>query len=127
MKAKILFLLLSIIQTGFGQNLLSDKISFLNFTPVIDGKLDDELVNLEKRKFKHFFQFDNPIAESTSVHYRVAYTPTHLYLYIETEADSITYRDRGFINGDGFKLLMAKPQNGSLTDEYYDIVFSRLT
>jgi predicted esterase len=124
MKAKILFLLLSIIQTGYGQNLLSDKISFLNFTPVIDGKLDDELVNLEKRKFKHFFQFDNPIAESTSVNYRVAYTPTHLYLYIETEADSITYRDRAFINGDGFKLLMAKPQKDSLTDEYYDIAFS---
>lgn len=124
MKLKILFFLLLVTRIVFGQNLKSDKISYLNFTPIVDGKLDGKLVNLQKNKFNHFFHFDNPGYDSVSVHYRMAYTPTHLYLYIEARADSITYRDRGFINGDGFKLLLAKPLKDSLTDEYYDIGFS---
>ena len=124
MKVKFLFFLLTIYQFGFGQNLMHNKISFLKFTPFVDGKLDDKLTNLQKNKFNHFFRFDNPNKDSIGLTYCMAYTPTHLYLYIETESDSITFRDRGFINGDGFKLLLAKPQNDSLTDEYYDIVFS---
>ena len=124
MKAKILFFLLIITQMGLGQNLMPDKISFLKFTPFVDGKLDEGLTNLQEKKFNHFYRFDNLDTDSIGVTYRIAYTPTHLYLYIETKADSITYRDRGFINGDGFKLLLAKPQKDSLSDEYYDIVFS---
>jgi predicted esterase len=124
MKSKILFFLLLVTQIVFGQDLKSDKISFLNFTPIVDGKLDGKLANLPRMKFNQFFSFDNPSYDSISIHYRMAYTPTHLYLYIETKADSITYRDRGFTNGDGFKLLLAKPQKDSLTDEYYDIGFS---
>ena len=124
MKYKIFFFLLIITQIGLGQNLVPDKISFLDFTPFVDGKLDEKLTNLQKRKFNHFYRFDNPDTESFNLSYRLAFTPTHLYMYIETKADSITYRDRGFINGDGFKLLLAKPQKDSLTDEYYDIVFS---
>jgi predicted esterase len=124
MKAKILFFLLSITQIGFCQNSSLEQINFLNFSPIVDGKLDDELTNLKKRKFNHFFRFDNPELDSICVSYRIAYTPTHLYVHIEADADSITYRDRGFINGDGIKLLLAKPQNDSLTDEYYDVVFS---
>jgi predicted esterase len=124
MKAKILFFLLIITQMGLGQNLMPDKISFLKFTPFVDGKLDEGLRNLQEKKFNHFYRFDNLDTDSIGVTYRIAYTPTHLYFYIETKADSITYRDRGFINGDGFKLLLAKPQKDSLSDEYYDIVFS---
>lgn len=123
-KTKIVYLILSIAQIGYGQLLKSDKVAFLDFTPVIDGKLDDKLINLERKKFNHFFQFDNPAADRTDITYILGYTPTHLYLYIETKADSITHRDRGFINGDGFKLLLAKQQQGTSTDEYYDIVFS---
>lgn len=123
-KQKILFLLLIITQNILGQHSIPDKISFLNFTPFVDGKLDNGLANLQKRQFNNFFRFDNPVTDSIDVTYRIAYTPTHLYLYIESKTDSITYRDRGFINGDGFKLLLAKPQKDSLTDEYYDIVFS---
>lgn len=124
MKTIFLFLWVIGISVANGQRVTQDKISFINFTPVVDGMLDDKLINLEEKKFNHFFQFDNPKADSIPVTYRIGYTPSHLYLYIETKADSITYRDRGFINGDGFKLLLAKPQQDSLTDEYYDIVFS---
>lgn len=124
MKSKILYFLLLVTQIILGQNLKPDKISFLNFTPIVDGKLDVKLANLQKNNFTHFFCFDNPSCDSVNVIFRMAYTPTDLYLYIEAKADSITYRDRGFINGDGFKLLLAKPQKDSLTDEYYDIGFS---
>lgn len=124
MTARILFSFLFFVQTANGQQSRPAKIPFLSAPPVIDGVLDSRLTGLEKRKFNHFFRFDNPVTAPVNITYRMGYNQTHLYLYIETEADSITYRDRGFINGDGFKLLVAKPQNDSLTDEYYDIVFS---
>lgn len=124
MKVKILYLILSIVQMGYGQSLKTESVAFLDFTPVIDGKPDDKLLTLERKKFKHFFHFDNPVTDPIDITYILGYTTTHLYLYIETKADSITYRDRGFINGDGFKLLLARQQQGLSTDEYYDIVFS---
>jgi predicted esterase len=124
MKAKLLFLVLTVYHFALGQQLIAEKVSFLSFSPVIDGQLDDKLLSLQKNNFKYFFDFDNPLKDSIVVTYRLAYTHKYLYLYIETKADSITYRDRGFINGDGFKLLLAKPQKDSLTNEYYDIAFS---
>lgn len=124
MKTIFLFLLLPGISVAYGQHQQPVKISFISGMPVADGKLDDQLKSLEEKRFNHFFQFDNPTADSIDITYRMGYTPSHLYLYIEITADSITCRDRGFINGDGFKLLLAKPKRDSLTDEYYDIVFS---
>jgi predicted esterase len=123
-KEKLICLVLFIFQLMQAQSSKSEEIRFLDFTPIIDGKLDDKLISLQKKEFNHFFQFDNPAVTPTKVNYLLGYTATHLYLYIEAKADSITYRDRGFINGDGFKLLLAKRQNDSLTDEYYDIAFS---
>jgi len=123
-KGYFLYFVWCMIQIVSGQSSQSDKIRFLDFTPVIDGKLDRKLIHFKQKEFNHFFPFDNPAASRAKITYLIAYTPTHLYLYIETPADSITYRDRGFINGDGFKLLLAKPQKDSLTDEYYDIAFS---
>lgn len=109
---------------GCGSPELNEKISFLPHPPVIDGQLDAGLEKLKKRDFNYIWQFDNPVTDTVPVTYRMAYTPTHLYLYIEAEADSISFRSRGFINGDGFKLLLGIPQPDSLTDEYYDMVFS---
>ena len=54
--------------------------------------------------------------------YRVAYGTEFLYVYIEAEADHLTYRDRAFQNGDGFLLLLGKPQpNNGATDEFYEL------
>lgn len=100
------------------------NVSFINSTPKIDGILDENLNHLKKNEFEYFWQFDNPPIEKVPINYSVAYTPTHFYLYIETKTDSITYRNRGFQNGDGFKLLFAKPQKGSITSEFYDMFFS---
>jgi predicted esterase len=102
----------------------SDYVSFLDQNPVIDGKLDPNLRSLPKREFPYIWQFDNPVTDTITLSYRLAYTPTHLYVYTEAEADSITYRRRGFVNGDGYKLLLAMPKEDSLTDEYYDMLFS---
>ncbi|TPN82282.1 carboxylesterase family protein [Aquimarina algicola] len=99
-------------------------ISFLEKKPIIDGVLDKELTDLKEFEFNHIWQFDNPVTDTVPVTYRMGYTSTHLYVYIEAKSDSINYRKRGFVNGDGFKLLLAKPQLDSLTDEYYDMVFS---
>ena len=102
----------------------SDNISFLGKNPTIDGVLDTDLIDLKERDFNYIWQFDNPATDTVSVTYRMGYTPTHLYLYLETKTDSINYRPRGFVNGDGFKFLIATPQKDSITSEFYDMVFS---
>jgi predicted esterase len=99
-------------------------IQLIDKMPLIDGQLDTALSYLSKRTFNYFWRFDNPVTDSIKMSYRLGYTPTHFYIYIEAETDSITYRDRGFINGDGFKLLFAMPQTDTGSNEYYDIVFS---
>jgi predicted esterase len=99
-------------------------IQLIDKMPLIDGELDTALSYLNKRTFNYFWRFDNPVTDSIKMSYRLGYTPTHFYIYIEAETDSITYRDRGFINGDGFKLLFAIPQTDTGSNEYYDIVFS---
>ncbi|NRA51409.1 MAG: hypothetical protein HRU12_19960 [Phaeodactylibacter sp.] len=86
--------------------------------------MDEHLQSLPLQNFPNIWQFDNPVTDTVPVHYRMAYTPTHLYLYIEAASPSINYRNRGFINGDGFKLLLGLPQPDGQTDEYYDLVFS---
>lgn len=122
----LLITVLPLLQASYAQPVKQPvaSIQWINTIPIIDGILDDELSYLEQRKFNYFWQFENPPADTVKVSYRLGYTATHLYVYVETAADSITYRDRGFINGDGFKLLMAMPQADSGTNEYYDLVFS---
>ncbi len=119
---RILLLLVGFIQVANAQKI--NLVEVLETTPYIDGKLDSNLSRLKEHHFNYFFNFGNTDFLKKDITYRMGYTPTHFYLYIELKADSITIRDRGFINGDGFKLLFAKPQTDSSTTEYYDIVFS---
>lgn len=102
-------------------------ITFLNESPVIDGQLDSNLQFLDANEFNYIWQFNNPVTDTVPVTYRIGYTSTHFYIYIETKTDSITHRNRGFINGDGFKLLLGIPQRDSLTNEFYELVFSAST
>lgn len=61
----------------------------------------------------------------TSAGYYLAYDSRNFYLYIEAEGDSITFRDRAYQNGDGFHMMLGKPQtDGSPTDEFYVMGFS---
>ena len=54
----------------------------------------------------------------------MAYTPSHFYLYFETDADSVSYHNLGNLWGDGYKVLIGKAQRGNKTNEYYDLAFS---
>ncbi len=102
----------------------SKSIEYIEFVPRIDGKLDASLEKLRERKFTYFWQFDNPKTDTIPVSFRLAYSKDFMYVYVEALDDSINYRPRGFWNGDGFKFLIAKPQKDSVTNEYYDMVFS---
>ena len=85
-------------------------IPFLKTTPEIDGLLDQGLELLPAHSFNHVFQFDNPVTDTVAVSFRLAYTPSHLYLYLETNVDSISYHRRGYLWGDGYKVLLGIPQ-----------------
>jgi predicted esterase len=99
-------------------------IEYLSQTPIIDGQLDANLKGLVNREFGNFFQFDNPVTEKIPVSYKLGYTETHLYVYIEAKADKITYHRRGYLWGDGYKVLLAIPQSNNQTNEYYELTFS---
>jgi len=104
--------------------IVASEIKFISKNPIIDGELDAELKHLKARPFKYVWQFDNPVTDTVHVTYRMAYTPSHLYVYIETDVDSITYHRRGYLWGDGYKILLGIPQQDPLTNEYYELRFS---
>ena len=100
------------------------EVPYINFQPTIDGVLDSELSTLKRYRFDQFYRFDNPITEKVPVSYLLAYNATHLYLYIEAESEQVSYNRRGYLYGDGYKLLLGLPQSDGLTNEYYDLFFS---
>ncbi len=99
-------------------------VNFINEQPIIDGLLDPHLEDLKANTFNFIWQFDNPKTDTALVTYRMAYTPSHLYVYLETDVDSISYHRRGNLWGDGYKILLGIPQKDSLTNEYYELFFS---
>ena len=123
-KISVALVLLFFPKLSTSQTKISSSISFIPKTPIIDGQLDSDLSHLDIRPFNYIWQFDNPVTDTTLVTYRMAYTPSHLYLYIETDVDSVTYHRRGYLWGDGYKVLLGIPQNDTLTNEYYELNFS---
>lgn len=99
-------------------------VKFTEKEPIIDGILDDHLQDLIAYQFPQFFRLGNPKTDKVEVTYRVAYTPTHIYFYFETDADSISYHKLGNLWGDGYKILLGAAQENGKTNEYYDLAFS---
>jgi len=98
---------------------LEPEITFLPQAPRIDGVLDPDLESLPRREFSRVWKTDpdNPVA---AAHYRLAYGTRFFYVYIETEADRLTYRDRAYQNGDGFSVVIAAPRpDDEPTEEFY--------
>ena len=122
MKTKILLLLLltiSILRIS-AQN----SVNFILHEPVIDGYADENLPGFVLSPFKVRFKSSDSNPDINASYY-LAYNAKSLYLYIEAQADSITIRDRGYQNGDGFHLVIGKPQtNDQPTDEFYVLAFS---
>ena len=118
--ALIYFPITSKAQTGF----LKQEVNYLSDAPTIDGKLDNNLIFLEPREFlvKYKSNDNNPVIK---VNYRLAYGIDFFYVYIEIEADKLVYRDRAFQNGDGFHMVLAKPNlDDQPTDEFYVLACS---
>ena len=100
------------------------QVAFLDTTPVIDGRLDPGLESMTANRFAEFYRFDNPELPRVEVTYRLGYTAHHLYLYLETDAPEVSYHARGYLWGDGYKLLLGLPQPDGRTDEYYELTYS---
>lgn len=103
---------------------LTPEVNYISEVPEIDGFLDENLESLPVRKLPKkldFYLFK-------SLHrpnYRLAYNADYLYLYLETEADTLICRDRGYQNGDGFILLLADGSSGEkFTNKFYVYGFS---
>ncbi|MBK7174468.1 MAG: hypothetical protein IPH84_14835 [Bacteroidales bacterium] len=122
-KIMILEILLTILSiTAIGQN-KELNISFLETQPIIDGLPEKESTSLEWNQFSHI-EKTNPQNQDFEVRYKIGYQYSFLYLFIESGSDSIIYRDRAYQNGDGFHLLIAKPDSGKPTGEFYVLRFS---
>ncbi|MCX6162840.1 MAG: prolyl oligopeptidase family serine peptidase [Ignavibacteriae bacterium] len=99
------------------------EINFLSESPVIDGILDKQMEFLPIRQFGLISR--NKTDTAVPISYRIAYGTEFLYIYIEAKAEHLTYRDRAYQNGDGFLLLIARPQmNNEPTDEFYELACS---
>ncbi len=104
-------------------NILEPEITFLEKTPTIDGILDNDLDKLPTRLFETIWKIKKD--SIVTVRYKMGYGTGFLYIYIEADADSLIFRDRAYQNGDGFILLIAKPQpNNEPTDEFYELACS---
>lgn len=97
------------------------QAGFLEETPVLDGVLDSSAQGLPRYGFPHRFTFDNPPVEPVSVEYRLGYTPTHLYVHVQTGDPEIRYHNRGYLWGDGYKLLLGLPEAEDGTSQFYEI------
>lgn len=104
---------------------LEPEVGYIGDAPEIDGRLDDRLAELlPVRAFTHYRKRDesNPTTEAS---FRIGYGSSFLYLYVEAEAESLTYRDRAYQFGDGFSMVIARPMpDGTPTEEFYVIACS---
>jgi hypothetical protein len=68
-----------------------------------------EKAQLPERSFAHVFKMapDNP---DFTLSYRLAHGTDFFYLYVQIDAETLICRDRGFQNGDGLVLTLARPQ-----------------
>jgi hypothetical protein len=99
-------------------------VSYLAAPPIIDGVLDDDLQALPLRTFP-VIQESGPANPDRGARYRLAYGTGFLYVFIELDANTLAFRDRAYQNGDGFTLVIAKPEPGDgPTREFYVLACS---
>ncbi len=106
------------------KNQITPEVDYIRCTPIIDGRLDENLKLLPIRELP--MKIDLFLFKSfREANYRMAYTVDFLYLYMEGKADSITCKDRGYQNGDGAIFLLADgTEGGKLTNKFYVYGFS---
>jgi predicted esterase len=105
-------------------SVIEPAVTYLSRAPRIDGTLDEELGSLPVRRFSvmHKSTGDNPDTEAV---YRLAYGTEFLYVYIEAEAEKLSYRDRAYQNGDGFTVVLTVPKpDNAPSREFYVLACS---
>ncbi len=124
MKSLVSVALICLLSTRlvYGQG-NSISIPFLETAPVIDGRPGDEAGGLPWRSFSSIVKSDSN-SQDVAARYKIAYGYSFLYVFIECNSDSIVHRDRAYQNGDGFHMVIAKPDSGRPTDEFYVLRFS---
>lgn len=91
--------------------------------PVLDGLLDSALESLPEQRFAHYWVFDNPPRPKAQVSFRIAYQADYLYLYLEAEGERLHDRKRAYLQGDGYRILFARPSSSGLSQEYLELNF----
>jgi predicted esterase len=121
-KPAIAFLLLHCLWHSAG---LAQNLPLLSTKPIIDGKRDAFLSSLTPRKFNETFTFDNEyLDDNATATFNLAVHQDGLYLLIETNASAISYHKRGFLYGDGYKLVVGVPAPLGYSTEYFEAVYS---
>ncbi len=111
------------VSLGPSPNRIEPPVNFLEFPPVIDGRLDDSLRFLPQRQFTFAYVLQNDSVIPAS--YRLAYGAGFFYVYLEAAADRLIFRDRAYQNGDGFHIVIAAPRKDEApTDEFYVLACS---
>lgn len=103
---------------------IEPAVTYLSQAPAIDGVLDTCLQDLPVRRFTLVEKSaaGNP---DVSLSYRLAYGAQFLYVYIEAEAEELTYRDRAYQKGDGFTVVLTHPAPGNAPSrEFYVLACS---
>ncbi|WP_027672579.1 alpha/beta hydrolase-fold protein [Rheinheimera baltica] len=103
---------------------LANSLQVVSELPKIDGKKDPFITTLAKHKFAQQYDFDNTFREVPDVSYYVAYHHSGLYIAIETSDDSVRYHKRGFLHGDGFKVMVGPSTATSRAAEFIEFAFS---
>ena len=99
-------------------------VPFLYERPAIDGKVDFDVNDLPVHHMGVIERTDStqPYQE---VNYRLGYGVDFLYLYLEVPVAKITYRDRGYQNGDGIVIVISSVEPGNKpTNEFYVLGFT---
>jgi predicted esterase len=103
---------------------IEPAVTYLSQAPSIDGVLDASLQDLPIRSFTMVEKSASANPDVT-MSYRLAYGAQFLCVYIEIEAEALTYRDRAYQNGDGFTLVLTHPAPGNAPSrEFYVLACS---
>ncbi|MEO0418777.1 MAG: alpha/beta hydrolase-fold protein [Pseudomonadota bacterium] len=102
----------------------AQEIEFLPSQPHADGRLNDSERSLVARQFAQGYRFDNPDVKAPDIQYRIGYTATHLYIAITTTSETIEYRNRGYVWGDGWRLLLGDTADGARTATHTEVLVS---
>ncbi|MCM8556535.1 alpha/beta hydrolase-fold protein [Sphingomicrobium sediminis] len=86
--------------------------TYLDTDPQIDGNLSAAEAALPAQQFRVENRLDNPDVPVPEIRFRLGYTPDHLYLAISHDGDAVSYHNRGYLWGDGWRIILTDAPDG---------------